>query len=95
MKTPRSLLLAALGAAAFAGVLGLPRPTSAQAPVAPVVPAANGPEAQLANEIANQHATIMDNQKAIDTKLAGITENLRIARAYISRGGGGSGASPK
>lgn len=97
MKTPRSLIVAALGVTALGGMLGMPRQTNAQTPApavpaAPVPPAANPDEAKaiaaVAAEIAKQQATILENQKAMDVKLATITENLRIAKIYVSRGGG-------
>jgi hypothetical protein len=86
MKTPRSFILAALGAAALAGVLGMPRQGNAQAPAAPADEAAAA--ATVAVEIAKQQVLIVEQQKAIDAKLAIITENLRIAKIYVSRGGG-------
>jgi hypothetical protein len=83
MKKPRSFILAALGTAALAGLLGLPRQSSAQAPVDDAQAVA-----ALAAEIAKQQAVILENQKVIDAKLAVIAENLRIAKIYVSRGGG-------
>ena len=41
----------------------------------------------LLKDVQDQQATIADNQKQIDTKLAAINESLRIARIYVSRGG--------
>jgi hypothetical protein len=91
MKTPRSLIVAVLGVAALGGMLGMPRQTNAQAP-APPVPNANPDDANaiaaVAAEIAKQQAAILENQKAMDAKLAIIAENLRIAKIYVSRGGG-------
>ena len=85
MKQPKRIILAGLGAAIFACVLGLPRESSGQA-------AANANEQQqiaaLVAEIAQQQAKIVDNQKQVDEKLATIAENLRVAKIYVSRGGG-------
>ncbi len=83
MKQPRAILAAVLGVAAMAGALGLPRSTQAQA-----TPDETRAMLALNQEIANQVALIADNQKQIDAKLAVIAENLRIARIYVSRGGG-------
>jgi hypothetical protein len=83
MNKSRSFILAALGTAALAGVFGLPRQSSAQAPADEAQAIA-----QVATEIAKQQALIVENQKLIDAKLAVIAENLRIARIYVSRGGG-------
>jgi hypothetical protein len=83
MKKPRSFILAALGTAALAGVLGLPRQSSAQA-----APDEAQAVAAVAAEIAKQQALILENQKQMDAKITVITENLRIAKIYVSRGGG-------
>jgi hypothetical protein len=74
----------------------LPTPVPAPAPAAPVPAAAADADqvaiAKLVAEIAAQQAKIVENQRLIDANLATITENLRIARIYVSRGGG---APPK
>ena len=44
--------------------------------------------AALIQDVQDQQATIADNQKQIDTKLATIAESLRQARIYVARGGG-------
>jgi hypothetical protein len=51
----------------------------------------------LVEEIARQQATIVENQVQIDAKIAVIAENIRLARIFVSRGGGSSGgnAQPK
>jgi hypothetical protein len=83
MQKPRSSIAAVLGAAVMATLLGSPRESAAQASFeeSKII-------AQLAAEIAAQQAAILENQKMIDAKLAAIAENLRIARIYVSRGGG-------
>ena len=43
----------------------------------------------LIQDLQTQQATLADNQKQIDAKIAGIAEALRIARIYVGRGGGG------
>jgi hypothetical protein len=48
-------------------------------------------EAALAAIVADltaQQATMSDNQTKIDAKLATIAENVRVARIFVSRGGG-------
>ncbi len=42
----------------------------------------------LIDELAKQQAAIVENQTAIETKLAVIAEELRIARIFVGRGGG-------
>lgn len=42
----------------------------------------------LIKEVSEQQALIAKNQAAIDEKLAVIGEELRVARIYVSRGGG-------
>lgn len=44
--------------------------------------------AALVQDVQDQQATIADNQKQIDTKIAAINESLRQARIYVTRGGG-------
>ncbi len=44
--------------------------------------------APLVEEITKQQATIVDNQTKIEEKLAGIAEDLRVARIFVGRGGG-------
>jgi NADH:ubiquinone oxidoreductase subunit E len=39
-------------------------------------------------QVQNQQATIAENQAKIDAKVATITEALRVARIFSSRGGG-------
>jgi hypothetical protein len=82
MKQPKSILLWGIGAAAVIGAVCFPSPLSGQAA---------GDEqaiAQLVTEVAAQQAQIIANQQVIDQKLAVIEENVRIARIFVSRGGG-------
>ena len=82
MKRP-PMLLALTGAAALAGALLLPQPSSGQSP-------ATGDAAltQLLTEITTQQTTLADNHTKIDEKLAAIAEDVRIARIFVGRGGG-------
>ena len=81
MKKPKPIVL--LGAAALAlCALSFPTPSSGE------VPADEQAIVQIVTEIAGQHAKIAANQQAIELKLAAIEENLRVARIYVSRGGG-------
>jgi Tfp pilus assembly protein PilN len=82
MKHPGKLFIGGLGALAFAAFFSTPQITHGQA--------ADEQQAiaQLAAEISAQQAKIVENQKAIETKLATIEEDLRIAKIYVSRGGG-------
>jgi hypothetical protein len=82
MNKPKPIVL--LGAAAVAAIaaLSFPSPSVGQAP---------GDEqaiAQIVTEIAGQQAKILTNQQAIDQKVAVIEESLRVARIFVSRGGG-------
>jgi ABC-type transporter Mla subunit MlaD len=43
--------------------------------------------AELLQDIQTQQATLADNQKQIDDKLAAVGEAVRQARIYVSRGG--------
>ena len=82
MKKPKRFLLLGLGIAAFVGALSSPTTSPGQAP---------GDEqaiAQLVAEIAGQQAKIIANQQAMDLKVAAIEENMRLARIFVSRGGG-------
>ena len=77
------MLFALTGACALLGALLLPQPSSGQAP-------ASGDEAlaQMLTEVVNQQTTIHENQTKIDEKIAGIAEDIRIARIFVGRGGG-------
>jgi RsiW-degrading membrane proteinase PrsW (M82 family) len=44
--------------------------------------------APLIEEIAKQQTQVVENQAKIDEKLAGIAEDLRLARIFVGRGGG-------
>ena len=76
-------LLALTGAVALLGALLIPQPSSGQAPVA-----GDAAIAQLITEVATQQAAILENHAKIDEKLAVIGENVRVARIFVSRGGG-------
>ena len=43
----------------------------------------------LLAEVAAQQVVIAENQTKIDAKLAVVAENVRVARIFVSRGGGG------
>ena len=82
MNKPKPIVLLGAAAVAAIGALSFPSPSSGQAA---------GDEqaiAQLVTEIAGQQTKILTNQQAIGQKVALIEENLRVARIYISRGGG-------
>lgn len=38
-------------------------------------------------DVRGQQATLIDNQKKIDEKIAAIAEQVRVARIFVSRGG--------
>ena len=82
MNKPKTILLLGGAVAAVIGALSFPSPTSGQAP------GDDQALVQLVKEIAEQHTKIVTNQQAIDLKVAAIEENLRVARIYVSRGGG-------
>jgi hypothetical protein len=82
MNKPKSIALLGAAAVAAIGALSSPSPSSGQAP------ADDAALVQLITEIAGQQAKILTNQQAIDQKVALITENIRLARIFVSRGGG-------
>jgi hypothetical protein len=84
MNKPNKLLLAGLGVAAFASAALNPQKSFAQD--------ANEQQqiAQIVAEISKQQAQIVANQKQIEDKMAAVTENLRVAKIFVSRGGGAS-----
>ena len=87
MKKPKNtIMLWGAAAVAVVGALCFPSPSSGQA--AAVAAAEDPAIAQLVNEIAEQHNKIVANQQAIEVKVNGITETLRRARIFVSRGGG-------
>jgi hypothetical protein len=82
MNKPKTLMLWGAAAVAAVGALSFPAKSSGQAA---------GDEqaiAQLVTEIAEQHNKIANNQQTIDVKVAAIAEQLRVARIFVSRGGG-------
>jgi len=78
---PKTILYSIV-AMGMAAVAFSPHPATAQ--IALDSPAGT----EMFQDLKTQQATIADNQKQIDDKLAGIGEALRIARIYVSRGGG-------
>ncbi len=78
----KPLLVTALGVAVLAGVVFSPTKSSGQAATDDAALTA------LLNDVTAQQATLADNQTKIDAKLATVAENLRIARIFVSRGGG-------
>ena len=84
MNKPNKLLLASLGVAAFASAALIPHQGIAQD--------ANEQQqiVQIVAEISKQQAQIVANQKQIEEKMAAVTENLRLAKIFVSRGGGAS-----
>jgi len=80
-------------APAVPGILPPPGAIPRTPPAAAAAAAAAAAEetqaiATLCAEIAGQQAIMADNQKQMDTKLAVIAENMRLARIYAARGGG-------
>ncbi len=81
MKSRSLLLPVLLGGAILATAL-LPRESSAQA-------GADDPLlTPVITELGKQQDLIVANQVKIDEKLATIAENVRVARIFVSRGGG-------
>jgi len=78
----KSFFVPALGISALAAVLLGPTPSKGEAG------AEDAPVAALLSDVAAQQAVISDNQTKIDAKLAGIAESVRVARIFVSRGGG-------
>lgn len=83
MKIP-FLPALALGSVAFALLAAVPTASNGQANSAePALPAT------LLTELAAQQAAIDANQTKIEEKIAKIAEDVRLARIYVARGGGG------
>jgi hypothetical protein len=81
----KNLKLWVVAAVAFGAGFCL-RPTSAQSQAAP---AASGAMGQLLAEVAAQRKVLEENQRLIDEKLGVLGEDLRVAKIYVSRTGGG------
>ncbi len=81
----QTFFIPALSLSALAAVLLTPMPLQGQAASLPADDAAI--TAVLA-EVAAQQAAIIANQTKIDAKLATISESVRVARIFVSRGGG-------
>ncbi len=77
------MLLALTGAAALSGAFLLPQPSSGQAPAA-----SEAALTLLLAEVTTQQTAVVANQTKIDEQLAVIGENVRVARIFVSRGGG-------
>ena len=78
----KTFFVPALGISALAAVLLAPMPSQGQAG------ADDAALTVVVNDIAAQQAAIIDNQTKIDAKLATIGESVRVARIFVSRGGG-------
>jgi len=77
----RTLKLLALAALLAAGVNSILAPAQAQTePVADIKATADA-----IKTLQDQQKTIADNQAKIDTKLADIAENVRVARLFGAR----------
>lgn len=87
---PKSLLAALLAGAVVAGAILAPPTSNGQAagPAAAAAVADDPALTTLLNDVVAQQATIAENQAQIDTKLAAVSETLRLARIYVGRGGG-------
>lgn len=77
----KTFFVPALGLSALAAVLLAPMPSKGEA-------ADDAALTALLTEVAVQQAAIIDNQAKIDAKLATIGESVRVARIFVSRGGG-------
>ncbi len=82
MKKP-PIFLAITGVLALGGAMLLPQRSSGQA-------AAEGDPAltNMLAEVTAQQIVIAENQAKIDEKLAGLSEDVRVARIFVGRGGG-------
>jgi hypothetical protein len=77
------VFLATSGALALAGVLLLAPHSSGQA-----VAGGDAALAQLLIDVTAQQIVLAENHTKIDEKLAGISEDVRVARIFVGRGGG-------
>jgi ribosomal protein S5 len=77
----RTLKLLALAALLAAGVNSILSPAQAQSESVAAIKAT----ADAIQTLQDQQKTIADNQAKIDTKLATIAENVRVARLYAAR----------
>jgi len=73
----------AIGSVAFALVAAVPSSSNGQAAADAPVPAA------LLAEVAAQQVAIDGNQTKIEEKITKIAEDIRQARIFVARGGGG------
>jgi hypothetical protein len=78
----KNLFVTLLCAGAMAALWFVPNTSTGQ------TEAEDSPLTSSLLEVQAQQKQLTDNQAAIDTKLAAIQEQLRIARIYVSRSGG-------
>ena len=83
----KTFFVPALGLSALAAVLLAPMPSKGEA-AGGAGAADDAALTALLTEVAGQQAAIIDNQAKIDAKLATIGESVRVARIFVSRGGG-------
>lgn len=81
----QTFFIPALSLSALVAVLLAPMSSQGEPAAVADDPAA---VAAVLAEVAAQQVAIIDNQIKIDAKLAGISENIRVARIFVSRGGG-------
>lgn len=79
MKSKQAFTLC-LVAVAIAMAFAFPRSTQGDQTYDPAL-------STLVDDLQTQQKTLADNQAKIDAKLATITESLRQARIFVSRGG--------
>ena len=80
----QTFFIPALSLSALVAVLLAPMSSQGE----PAAVADDPAVAAVLAEVAAQQVAIIDNQIKIDAKLAGISENIRVARIFVSRGGG-------
>lgn len=78
----RFFFVPALGVSALLSVILAPQPSQGE------VGAEEAAVAALLNDVAAQQTALIDNQAKIDAKLATVSESVRVARIFVSRGGG-------
>lgn len=78
----RFFFIPALGVSAFLAVVLAPQPSKGE------VGAEDAAVTALLNDVAAQQTAIIGNQAGIDAKLATVSESVRVARIFVSRGGG-------
>ncbi len=78
----KSFFIPALSVSALAAVLLTPLPSKGESATD------DAALTVVLTEVAAQQTAIIDNQTKIDAKLATIGETVRVARIFVSRGGG-------